>query len=262
MKRWVKYIGSLPVRQAGFALMVTIVLLSACSKNTDDSTPIVFKANGDINGKLNEFRAQLGAQLNTTPGVVGGRREINWDGVPADLINKALPGDFFNPTDNGAPAGRQRGLTYAAPGGEFRVSNTSFTDVNAGAANQFSAFSGELAFANISSSLWDAEFQVAGQAVAATVKGFGAVFSDVDLDNSTFLEFFNDDRSLGKFFVPAKSAGSNFSFLGVYFKNEKVTRVRVGHDGRLNEGLNDISNGGTRDLIVMDDFLYDEPVKK
>ena len=255
MKCRIKYLGS-------FAFIIAIVLLTACSKNNNDSNPVVFKANGDINGKMNEFRAVLGAQLNAAPGAIGGRREINWDGVPADLVNKALPGDFFNPTDNGALASRQRGLTYAAPGGEFRVSNTNFTEVNAGAANQFSTFSGDKAFANISSSLWDAEFQVAGQAVAATVKGFGAVFADVDLDNSTFLEFFNADRSLGKYFVPAKSGGTNFSFLGVYFKNEKVTRVRVGHDGRLNEGLNDISNGGTRDLIVLDDFLYDEPVKK
>jgi len=255
MKRRIIYNGS-------FAWVVTIVLLSACSKNNDDSKPVVFKANGDINGKLNEFRNILGVQLNTTPGAVGGHREINWDGVPPDMVNKALPGDFFNPTDAGALTSRQRGLTYAAPGGEFRVSSTNFTEVNAGAANQFSSFSGDKSFANISSSLWDAEFQVAGQAVPATINGFGAVFADVDLDNSTSLEFFNDDRSLGKFFVPAKSAGSNFSFLGVYFKNEKVTRVRVGHDGRLNEGLNDISNGGTRDLIVMDDFLYNEPVKK
>jgi hypothetical protein len=255
MKRRIQYIGS-------FALVISIVLLSACSKNNDDTGITVVKGNGDINSKLNQFRDLLGAQLNTTPGVIGGHREINWDGVPADMVNKALPGDFFNPTDNGALAGRQRGLTYASVGGEFRVSNTNFAEVNAGAANQFSSFSGDKSFANISSSLWDAEFQVAGQAVPATVKGFGAVFADVDLDNTTSLEFFSNDRSLGKFFVPAKSAGSNFSFLGVYFKNEKVTRVRVGHDGRLNEGLNDISNGGTRDLIVMDDFLYDEPVKK
>ena len=65
MKRRIIYNGS-------FAWVVTIVLLSACSKNNDDSKPVVFKANGDINGKLNEFRNILGVQLNTTPGAVGG----------------------------------------------------------------------------------------------------------------------------------------------------------------------------------------------
>ena len=255
MKSRIKSVGR-------FVFFSVIVLMMACEKDTDDSSIIVVEANGDITAKMNEFREILGVQLNTAPGAVGGHREINWDGVPPELVNAALPGNFFNPTEVNAPAARQRGLIYGSPTGEFRVSTTSFAEVNAAAAAQFSAFSGDKAFANISSSLWDAEFQVAGQAVAATVKGFGAVFADVDLGNSTFLEFFHDDKSLGKYFVPAKAGGSNFSFLGVYFKNEKITRVSVGHDGKLNEGQNDISNGGTRDLIGLDDFLYDEPIKK
>ena len=243
------------------AVILLIAFVSACSKDENDDI-VVFEASGDINGTLNQFRQTLGAQLNSTPGAIGGRREINWDGVPPEMLNVALPGDFFNPTFAGAPAARQRGLAYAGVGGEFRVSASLFAEVNAGAANQFVAFSGDRTFANISSNLWDAEFRVPGQTLAATVKGFGAVFSDVDGTNTTFLEFFNESRSLGKFFVPAKSSQSNFSFLGVYFKNERVTRVRIGHDGHLGEGINDISNGGTKDLIILDDFLYDEPVQK
>jgi hypothetical protein len=244
------------------SIMLAALFIAGCSKNDSDSDVIVVRANGNINAKVDQFRQILGVQLNVTPGVSGGRREINWDGVPPELLNTALPADFFNPIEDGAPASRQRGFTYGGSDGEFRVSSSSFTEVNASAAGQFTNFSGDKSFANISSSLWDAEFEVPGQRVAATVKGFGAVFADVDLENSTFLEFFNGNRSLGKFFVPAKDAQSNFSFLGVYFKNEKVTRVRVGHDGNLAEGKNDISNGGPRDLIVLDDFLYDEPVKQ
>src|SRR5687768_8833770 len=60
---------------------------------------IVFKAAGDITSALNEFRATLGT-LNTAPGAEGGRREINWDGVPAGLTNNdQFPGDFFAAVD-------------------------------------------------------------------------------------------------------------------------------------------------------------------
>ncbi|MGZ8554727.1 MAG: hypothetical protein ACXWV8_15045, partial [Chitinophagaceae bacterium] len=72
--------------------------------------------------------------------------------------------------------------------------------------------------------------------------------------------FFNEGKSLGKFFVPAKE-GSNFSFLAVYFKNEQVTSIQVKHDGHLDKGQNDITNNGPVDLVVMDNFLYSEPVK-
>ena len=243
---------------------LSFILLAACSKdkenNNDSDAPVVITATGDINVKLNEFRQLLGNQLNTTPGAVGGRREINWDGVPDQLLSQKLPEDFFNPTGPTAVASNQRGLTYSAVG-SFQVSKTNFAEVNAAASNQFTSFSGDKSFANISSNLWDVEFEVAGQTVPAKVQGFGIVFADVDLSNSTSLEFFNEEKSLGKFFVPAKD-GSNFSFLGVHFKNEHITKVRVAHNGQLDQGQNDISNNGSVDLVVMDNFLYSEPVKR
>ena len=246
----------------GLSLILTF---SSCSKDENDSQQsdevVVIDGNGDIAASVNEFRQLLGAQLNTAPGATGGRREINWEGVPDDLLNQRLPGNFFNPTEPGANVANQRGLIYSAAG-NFQVSKTNFSEVNAKAADQFAAFSGNKIFANTGSNLWDVEFQVAGQAVAARVQGFGIVFSDVDLSNKTFLEFFRDDKSLGQFFVPAHSAGSSFSFLGVYFKNDFITRVRVGHEGKLVDGEDDISEGGPLDLVAMDDFLYSEPVQK
>jgi hypothetical protein len=244
-----------------------IISFSSCKKegsgvNNQSDETVVIKGSGDIHDKIDAFRHLLGDQLNTTPGATGGRREVNWDGVPDSMVGKPLPFDFFNPTGAGAPAARQRGLAYASTG-EFRVSNANFVEVNNQAATQFSAFSGNKTFANISSNLWEVGFQVAGETTAASAKGFGAVFSDVDLANSTSLEFFNGQKSLGKFFVPTHDATTGFSFLGVYFKNnEVITLVRVSHDGMLNEGQKDISDGGAHDLVVFDDFLYSEPVQR
>jgi hypothetical protein len=243
------------------AIAALSILLTSCDKDDEKNEPVVISASGLIEDDLNAFRQLIGEPLNTTPGNSSGRREVNWDGVPADLVNKELPLDFFNPTTAGAPAARQRGLAYTTAGGQFRVSNTGFADVNGAAASQFSAFSGDKVFANISSNLWQVSFQVPGQNISAGVNGFGAVFSDVDQERSTSLEFFNGSRSLGKFFVPPHNAESSFSFLGVYFKGgEKITNVAVNHNGNLSDGQADVSDNGTTDHVVLDDFIYGEPV--
>jgi hypothetical protein len=247
-----------------FTLLSYIILfasITACNKKSISDSVMVFTSKGDINQTLAAFREQVGGTLNNSTGVVGGRREINWDGVPAELLNKALPGDFFNPTETDAPVSRQRGLVYSAAGGEFIASNNGFSSANTASADQFTSFSGNNSFANVSSSLWDAEFRVAGTEVSATVKGFGIVFTDVDRENNAFIEFFNEQKNLGKFYAPAKDMSSNFSFLGVYFKNEVVTKVRIGHEATIVNNK-DISNGGVKDLIAFDDFIYSEPVRK
>ena len=243
-------------RSIVIVLMAASIFFVSCKKNNQDKTVFVITASGDIQDEINSFRHMLGDQLNTTTGVAGGRREINWDAVPDSMVGKALPGNFFNPTEPGAPVARQKGLAYSG-GGEFRVSNANFTEVNNQAAGQFAAFSGNKTFANINRNLWETGFEVAGESKAASVKGFGAVFSDVDLPNSTSLEFFDGQTSLGKFFVPPHDVTSNFSFLGVYFRNNtRVTRIRISHDGILTDGQKDISDNGAHDLIVLDDFLY------
>jgi hypothetical protein len=245
-----------------YAGIVAISMLSSCEKDSEPDV-VVIEANGNISAKVDEFRQLLGATLNTAPGAVGGRREINWEGVPDSLLGQTLPNDFFNPAGNDpALAVRQRGLEYE-PTGNFMVSKVNFEEINSQAAGQFSAFSGSKTFANVNSDLWNITPEVPGQDVAATVKGFGIVFSDVDVANSTFIEFFSEQKSLGKFYVPVRTGSSSHSFLGVYFKKEKVTKIRVGHDGVLGDGGKDVSQqAGAHDLITLDDFLYDEPVVK
>lgn len=241
-------------------IVTGLLFLIACTKDRpSENGYLLFSASGNIEAELRVFREILGEQLNVTPDVTGGRREINWEAIPDELLNTKIPEDFFNPVGPGEPPGRQRGLVYSSEG-EFRVSSTSFSEINPKAAPEFAAFSGTKSFSNISSSLWEVDFQVPGKDMAAKVKGFGIVFSDVDLPGKTFMEFFEGQHSLGKFYVEPHDANSNHSFLGVYFPDARITKVRVGHEGKLIDGNDDISNGGPADLIILDDFIYSEPV--
>jgi len=250
------------IRLVFVIVVFTAFVFQSCKKDSVDENTVVIEGNGSVQDEIDAFRELLGP-LNSGAASTNGRREINWDAVPDDQIGKPLPNNFFNPTGPGALAARQRGLTYTSLSGEFVVSKTNFEDINTLAAGSFKAFSGTNTFANTSSSLWEVGFQVPGEASRASVRGFGAVFSDVDISNSSFLEFFDDDKSLGKFFIPAHDANTSFSFLGVYFKgDQKVTRVAVSHPGILKSGQADISNGGPKDLVVLDDFLYAEPVRQ
>lgn len=223
---------------------------------------IVIKASGDIDSALKQFRDLLGV-LNTAPGAGPGRREINWDGVPATLTNNNLfPGDFFGATDPALPNGRKRGLINTTPGTGFSISDNDFLFINNKYDDQFNDFSPAKTFVAAGSNITDNFFKVPGTDIDATVQGFGVVFSDVDNAASTSMEFYNGDKFLGSFKVP--NNGNNnpggFSFLGVYFPNEKVSRVRIfSGSAFLAETQVDLSNGGGEDLVVMDDFIYSEP---
>lgn len=104
-------------------------------------------------------------------------------------------------------------------------------------------------------------FFLPGTNTPALVTGFGAVFSDVDLSNTTSLQFFDSSNaSLGTFFVPAFFGSQTFSFLGVSFPVAEVSRVRVtAGNTALGTGVLD-ENGDLNDLVVADDFLYGEPI--
>lgn len=243
-----------------FTLSLFILSLAACSKSKPGAVPEIFSAKGDINSQLNEFRSRLGT-LNTTTGFTSGRREINWDGVPDSLSGLPLPHDFFNPVGAGAPVARQRGILYAGIENAM-ISKTGFAEINSEAASSFSAFSGNKTFAVTTAAQWPVFFQVAGTTTPATINGFGAVFSDVDKENSTFIEPYNEEKKLGRYYVPAHDNTSSFSFLGIYFNSEKITHVFIGHEGKLADGQKDITAGGPKDLVVLDDFIYSEPIAR
>ncbi len=258
------------------ALLIFGILSQAivsCDKddNNGDYTPpqqepqaTALSAAGDsaaIIGTINQFRTLLGDSLNLAPGKTTGRREINWDGVPATFSNNNIfPVDFFNSTNPTDPNGRKRGLVYVNAGNGFRVDSTSFSEIDTSYANQFAVFSKKRLISQIGNNVYEAIFKVAGTNTDAFVHGFGVIFSDVDDANSTTLEFFNGNKSLGVY--KAKAAAQSFSFLGVYFQYEKITRVKfTTGNGVLAGGTKDVSNGGSKDLVVLDDFFYNEPIQ-
>ena len=250
------------------AFFSAVILITACDKDDDNYNDqpqvqsTVVKGSGDLTAALAQFRGLLGDSLNTSPGKTTGRRELNWDGVAAQFNNnETFPFDFFNTVDPAVSNARKRGIIYINDGTTFRVDSSDFAGIDASYAAQFSPFSGKRMFSGGNSNVTEIAFQVAGTTMPAVIKGFGVVFSDVDDPNSTTLEFFNGTKSLGVFKAPLAGANS-FSFLGVYFPAEKVTRVRItAGNAKLAAGIKDLSDGGTKDLVVMDDFFYSEPVQ-
>ncbi len=201
---------------------------------------------------VNQFRAELGDPNNgTTAGSQpGGRREISWDGGGA-----ASPATAFGiPMTNFS----NRGNVYTTPGTGFEISGAptpEFGDINPTYPDIFTTFSSPRLFAPLGSNVMDVHFTVPGTTdQPALSRAFGAVFTDVDLENTTSLEFFNrKNQSLGLFHVPVLNNG--LSFLGVAFDDPTVARVRI-TTGNAALGPND---GAGTDVVAMDDFLFAEP---
>lgn len=266
--------GAFCIAAAGAVAVGGAAVLSGCSgsSNSGFSTvrATVVSGSGDVAPLVAQFQALLGA-LNApgTPGQAAGRREINWDGVPdARSNNDTFPGNFFNPTA-GAGFGSPRGLLLSTPGSGLRVSGLSgppatptlFGDVNATYPAQFNFFTPVKTFAATGSNRVVVTFEVATQSgVAASTKGFGVVFSDVDSSKSTFIDLFNGSVHLGRYLAPIRSGASGLSFLGIFLPDDRATRAEItSGDAALGAGVNDVSAGGSRDLVVMDDFIYAEP---
>jgi hypothetical protein len=222
---------------------------------------------GDVSDTVNQFRAVLGTLNPNTAGSFGtGRREINWDGVPAAFAApNALPANFFN-------VNSPRGTVFSTPGGGFQVSgNTAdagpgqpaleFANLNAGYPALFNPFSAQRLFTPVGSNQMDVTFFVPGTSIPAVTRAFGVVFADVDNAGTTVLQFF--DAAGNSLFggavsptFPATNGG--FSFLGA-FDNEaaSIARVRITF-GNTAVGADEV---GSTDIVVADDFIYGEPIR-
>jgi hypothetical protein len=135
----------------------------------------------------------------------------------------------------------------------------------------FSAFSPLRLFTPVGSNITEGVFFIPGTngEEPATVRGFGAVFTDVDQPDgsrsgknprprraSTRIEYFDaDDKRLFSSNVPASPGDGSLSFFGIVFDEASIARVRI-TSGNVAPGPDDDAK---HDIVVMDDFLYGEP---
>ena len=258
-------------RMKWYTLMAVVVASSACNDKsynpgtspipTEPPPPLatVLTASGSIAAKVDEFRTAIGASNGATAGEQpAGRREISWDGAGANPFDNRndFPADFFNTTS-------KSGAIFTTSGTGFRNDSTFFADINPAYAAEFNFFSATKIFAPIGSNQMDMLFQVAGQPTPALVRAFGVVLSDVDVaDRTTIQVFAQDGTSLGTFSAPVRSDAAGLSFIGVSFEQPVIARVRITlGTGALGAGVNDVSAGGTVDLVVLDNLIYGEPRK-
>ena len=129
-----------------------------------------------------------------------------------------------------------------------------FGHINATYSSIFQVFSPQRLFSPLGSNIVDLEFFVPGTSTPAVVRGFGAVYTDIDVLSNTSFEFFDIyGVSLGRFAAPV--ANNGLSFLGVAFPTAVAHRVRIAY-GNSALGPDD---GAGIDVAVMDDFIYGEP---
>jgi hypothetical protein len=217
----------------------------------------VVRATGTVKPGVDQFRTLLGAlNPNTAGQKVGGRREVNWDGVPATVTNvDSFPGDFFN-------ARSPRGVLTTTTGSGFRVSDNGFVDVNPSYAGTFNAFSPSKTFGAVGSAVTEVKFVVAGSSTPATVTGFGVVFAGANRSRSATMEFYNAaGQLLLTVAAPRAIDATGQSFAGAVFDAAIVARVRIisGQAPLASTRPDAGANGSGFDLVVMDDFVYGEP---
>src|SRR5436190_7442546 len=245
---------SLAIAILGLTLIINPVAASAA--------PQVFEASGaapaDIQTAVDAFRNFLGNPNNIAgPPSATGHREINWDGVPdAFSAPNLLPANFFNKNS-------PRGIVFFTPGTGFEVSanlsNPTNTPVRFGNINPvypalFSTFSPQKLFTALKSTITENLFFIPGTTHSATVKGFGAVFTDVNVGNSTKIEYFDVGGNLlfSRNVLPQPTQRAGLSFLGVGFDTASVFLVRITSGNRILKVPN-------LDVVAMDDFIYGEP---
>jgi hypothetical protein len=260
---------------AAFGVLSMVLAVSETTQaQTSQATPLVFQAAGpdasSIQGAVDAFRAVLGDNNLNNPGPLQkGRREINWDGGNTNLLVTTAPVNPFLVFLN--TRGSQfktpgLGLSQAPPSGGPQ-GGLAVLFGNPTYATIFRAFSLSRLFTPVGSNITEASFSIPGTNgnAPATVRGFGAVFTDVDQPDgvsasakrgSTLIEYFDKNgRVLFSSFVPASPGDGSLSFFGIKFDDARIASVRI-QAGDVAPGPNDDAK---HDVVMMDDFIYGEP---
>ena len=257
----------LPVRQAAHAQGNT---------RKDFVPPLVFQAAGptaaSIQSTVDAFRAVPGFETNNgnnpPPLDRSGRREINWDGGNPAITATTPPVTPFTTFLT------TRGSQFTTPGiglSQVALSGLAGLFNNLTYEDIFSVFSASRLFTPVGSNITEALFFVPGTngRDPATVRGFGAVFTDIDQPDgsgpgkkkgnrgaSTLMEYFDaDGKLLFSSFVPASPGDGSLSFFGIVFDDALIAGVRI-TTGNVAPGPDD---DGKNDIVMMDDFIYGEP---
>jgi hypothetical protein len=237
----------------------------------------VFQAAGpnvaSIQSTVDQFRAAIGGVNNGVASnaaglLTTGRREINWDGGNPNNTATSLGGTPFDQFLDG------RGNRSITPGTGFvQAPPSGLADVfgNPSYANIFKAFSPSRLFSPIGSNITDTVFFIPGTAGAtpAATKAFGVVLTDVDQPDgsgpgekrgnrhaSTLIEYFAaDGQLLFSSYASASPGDGNLSFIGIVLDDARIARVRI-TTGAV-PGADDTAKS---DAVMMDDFIYGEPV--
>lgn len=243
--------------------IASLFLAGLLASHSASANFVTFEAAGAnaaaITPTRDAFRTAVGGgTVAGANGSFGGlRREINWDGVPDAFADpNALPGNFFN-------VNSPRGVLFNTPGTGFMVSANAggATPTLFGFPNDFQAFSAQRLFTAVNSNITDVTFFDPGTNTAATTSAFGLIFVDVEVAGLSRIQFF-DQNNVQIYSRDVLVAGNQgLSFLGgLADAGEKIARVRI------TSGLNTITANGVLgnpndDVVVMDDFLYAEPVQ-
>ncbi|MCA9048984.1 MAG: FG-GAP repeat protein, partial [Planctomycetaceae bacterium] len=217
-------------------------------------------------GTIAAFQSDLGGANNgDSAPQSSGFRSINWDDIAdVNATPNLLPLDHFNSTF-------PRGAHLLTDGDGFQVSGSAastdgarFENLNNTYPTAFGTFSAERLFTPVSSNILDIKFFVPGTDTPAAVSGFGAVFTDVDTQFTSQIQFFDAaGEQIGQRFALSSPGDASQSFLGLTFDNPVIAHVRItAGEGALPASGSpaDISQGGADDLVVLDDFIYGEPV--
>ena len=259
-------------------LLMALAVSETAQAQANQPTPLVFQAAGpdaaSIQSAVDAYRAALGDNNLNNPGPIQkGRREINWDGGNPNLLATTAPVTPFNVFLN--TRGSQfttpgLGLSQAPPSGGPQ-GGLAVLFGNPTYATAFRAFSASRLFTPVGSNITEASFSIPGTNgnAPATVRGFGAVFTDVDQPDgstlsatgtthkaSTLIDYFDKHgRLIFSSSVAAAPGDGNLSFFAIKFDDARIASVRI-KTGDVAPGPNDNKQ---HDIVMMDDFIYGEP---